>query len=129
MSDVIHIVMVRDNLENIPQHKMPDGFSIRNFRAGEGSVWARVGAAAGTLASVEIAQNRFNEEFAGPVADMESRCFFVVHDESAEVVGTAMAWYAPEFVPGENYGRVHWVSIIPEFQGKGLAKPMMISPR
>jgi GNAT superfamily N-acetyltransferase len=56
---------------------------------------------------------------------MEGRCFFVVENSTNRAVGTAMAWYAPEFVEGENYGRVHWVSMIPEFQGKGLAKPMM----
>jgi len=125
MADVIQIVMVRDNLDNIPQYSLPEGYSIRTFKRGEGRVWAEIGAAAGTLSSLEIAQNRFDEEFAGPVDDMESRCFFVIHNDTDRAIRTAMAWYAPEFAEGENYGRVHWVSIVPEFQGRGLAKPMM----
>ena len=125
MAEVIHIVMIRDDLENIPQYTLPEGFSIRNFRAGEGRIWSEIGTAAGTLASIEIAQGRFDEEFLEPVEDMESRCFFVVENDTDRPIGTAMAWFAPEFEPGQNYGRIHWVSMIPEFQGRGLAKPMM----
>lgn len=124
MSDVIHIVMVRDNLDAIPQHELPEGFSIRTFRAGEGPLWAEIGTAAGNFTSPDVAQDRFNIEFDKPVEDMESRCFFVVHNETNRAVGTAMAWYDPDF-NGEPYGRVHWVAIIPEFQGKGLAKPLL----
>lgn len=124
MPKVIHIVMVRDNLDDIPQHPLPEGYSIRTFKAGEGPVWAAIGAAAGTLSSLENALEQFNKEFLEPVDDMESRCFFIVEDKSNRAVGTAMAWYDPSF-NGEPYGRVHWVSMIPEFQGKGLAKPLM----
>lgn len=116
--------MVRDNLDNIPQRSLPDGYSIRTFKRGEGPVWAEIGAAAGNFTSLEAAQEQFNKEFAEPVEDMESRCFFLVENESNRAVGTAMAWYDPDF-DGEPYGRVHWVSIVPEFQGKGLAKPLM----
>lgn len=125
MGEVIPVTMVRDNLDNIPDYPLPDGFSIRKFRNGDGSIWTQVGAAAGTFVSLDVAQERFDKEFKEPVNEMEDRCFFIQHDESGQVAGTAMAWFAPEFVPGENYGRVHWVAIVPEFQGKGLAKPLM----
>lgn len=124
MPEVIHIVMVRDNLDNIPQYELPDGYSIRKFKAGDGPVWAAIGTAAGNFQSLEIAQQRFDKEFLEPVEDMEDRCFFIIDSASDRAIGTAMAWYDPSF-NGEPYGRVHWVSIIPEFQGKGLAKPLM----
>jgi len=117
--------MVRDTLDDLPSCSMPDGYSIRTFRRGEGPLWTEIGFAAGNFNSLAEAQDRFAEEFEQPVEDMESRCFFVVHNESGRAVGTAMAWYDPWFVEGEDYGRVHWVAIIPEHQGKGLAKPMM----
>lgn len=124
MPEVIHIDMLRENLENIPQYSLPEGFSIRTFKKGEGLIWAGISAAAGNFGSPEEGLDRFNKEFSEPVADMESRCFFVVHNESNREIGTAMAWYEPA-VDGESIGRVHWVSIHPDFQGKGLAKPMM----
>lgn len=124
--------MVRDNLDDIPQYDLPDGFSIRNFGGGDGPNWASIGAAAGNFQTLEDAEDRFTKEFLDPVGDMESRCFFVVENAGDRAIGTAMAWYDADFDDGSGrsgsrptWGRVHWVSIIPEFQGKGLAKPMM----
>lgn len=131
MAEVIPIVMVRDSLDEIPQHRLPEGYSIRTFEAGEGPVWAWIGSAAGNFESLEAAQQRFDKEFAKPAQDMQSRCFFVVENKTNRVIGTAMAWYDTKFDDGSGrsrsraYGRVHWVAIIPEFQGKGLAKPLM----
>lgn len=124
MPEVIQIVMVRDNLENIPRHELPEGYSIRTFKAGEGALWVEIGTAAGNFERLEGAQDRFSSEFLEPVEDMESRCFFIIENATDRAVGTAMAWYDPDF-NGESYGRVHWVSIIPEFQGKRLAKPLL----
>lgn len=117
--------MVRDGLADLPDYPLPEGYSIRTFRAGEGPLWAEVGFAAGNFESLDAATKQFDNEFAEPVENMESRCFFVVHDQSNRAVGTAMAWYDPGFVEGENFGRVHWVAMIPDFQGKRLAKPLM----
>ena len=123
--EIIPIVMVRDTLTDIPQYPLPYGYSIRTFRRGEGPLWAEISVAAGTIVSMDVAMDSFTKNFLEPVEDMESRCFFVVHNETDRAVGTAMAWFAPEFGDGENYGRVHWVSMVPEFQGKRLAKPML----
>ncbi len=131
MAEVIPIVMVRDNLDCIPQYALPEGYSIRTFVAGEGEVWAGIGHAAGNFQSYADARERFDKEFSEPADDMESRCFFVVENKSNRAIGTAMAWYDADFddgsgqPPARPYGRVHWVAIVPEFQGKGLAKPMM----
>jgi len=37
------------------------------------------------------------------------------------------AWPLPDGrgSEGQRYGRVHWVAIVPEMQGKGLSKPML----
>jgi GNAT superfamily N-acetyltransferase len=125
MPEVIQIAMVRDNLDDLPDYPLPEGCSVRTFKAGEGPLWAEIGASAGNFDSLDAAVEQFDKGLAEPVEDMESRCFFLVDDEKCRAVGTAMAWYDPGFVEGANYGRVHWVAIIPEFQGKGLAKPLM----
>jgi GNAT superfamily N-acetyltransferase len=119
--------MVRDTLADLPDYALPDGYSIRTFKRGEGPLWAEIGFAAGNFQSLEEAREQFEKGFEKPVEDMESRCFFVVHDATNRAVGTSMAWYDPGFAEGENYGRVHWVAIIPDHQGKGLAKPLMIA--
>jgi len=45
---------------------------------------------------------------------------------TGEVVGTGTAWFNNNF-EGARWGRVHWLAIMPEFQGRGLAKPLMTS--
>jgi ribosomal protein S18 acetylase RimI-like enzyme len=47
---------------------------------------------------------------------------FLEH-ESAGPIGTTTAW-AGEFA-GEVRGRIHWVGIVPAFQGQGLSKPLL----
>lgn len=118
------VVMVRDDLDDLPSHPLPAGYSTRKFRKGEGRLWAQVEAAAGEFGSADAALERFIREFGDKLDDMEDRCFFLVDDETRRVIGTATAWYDPDF-EGEDYGRVHWVSIVPEFQGRRLAKPLM----
>lgn len=54
---------------------------------------------------------------------MEERCFFLETD-AGRVIGTATAWHHPSF-HGARYGRLHWVAIHPEFQGRKLAKPLV----
>jgi len=73
---------------------------------------------------VKEALERFEKEFGSYRDEMEERCFFIVHKENGRVIGTATAWYNNDF-KGERYGRVHWVGIHPDFQGKKLAKPLL----
>lgn len=118
------VLMVRENLEDLPAHALPPGYSTRAFRKGEAHLWAQVETAAGEFESAEAALARFVHEFGDKLDEMEDRCFFLVDGASGRVIGTATAWYDSSF-RGEDYGRVHWVAILPEFQGRKLAKPLM----
>jgi GNAT superfamily N-acetyltransferase len=39
-------------------------------------------------------------------------------------VGTITAWRNADY-RSAAYGRVHWVAIVPAFQGRGLARPLL----
>lgn len=118
------IIMIRDNMDNIPFYVLPSGFYVRKFRPGDEVYWAEVEYAAGEFESSDAALSRFVHEFGNALDEMEDRCFFLVNEEGERVIGTATAWYDLKF-RGEEWGRVHWVAIIPEFQGRKLAKPLM----
>jgi GNAT superfamily N-acetyltransferase len=49
-------------------------------------------------------------------------CFLC--DERQRPIGTAAAWFNDNY-NGLPHGRVHWVAVIPEKQGKGFSKPLM----
>lgn len=118
------VLMIRDNLEGLPSHSLPAGFHIRRFRAGEEGEWAEVEHAAGEFESRETALARWRHDFGGKVDEWQDRCFFLVENGSERIIGTATGWFNADFRGGE-WGRVHWVAITPEFQGRKLAKPLM----
>lgn len=116
------LTMVRPNMLDIPEAAMPEGYSIRTYRAGDEEHWARIEQAAGEFKSAEAALRRFREEFGGYTDAMEQRCLFVT-DERGDPIGTTTAWFGE--LDGRVNGRIHWVAIVPEHQGKKLAKPLL----
>lgn len=71
-----------------------------------------------------MALKRFNKEFGNHVTEMEQRCIFI-ENEQREVVGTTTAWYGNLGDDTQMMGRIHWVGIIPAYQGKKLSKPLL----
>jgi GNAT superfamily N-acetyltransferase len=120
----ISVSMVREDLENIPDCPLPSGYRLRTFQRGEERIWAEVQTRAGNFESVEKALEQFDKEFRDSLEEFERRCLFLVHEESGQVIGSTTAWLDPNF-HGKDHGRIHWVAIVPEFQGRGLAKPML----
>ena len=113
--------MIRENMENIPQFPVPKGFAIRNYRPGEGRIWTRIQRAAEPY--INIDDGLFMREFKRDLLAMEDRSFFLTTD-AGEEIGTITAWWQPE-MDGKNWGQIHWVAIHPDYQGRGLSKPMM----
>ena len=119
---VIPLTMVRDHLDHLPSFVCPAGYAIRTFRPGDAEHWARVEALAEEFASQDEALREFHEEFDPRLRELEDRCF-LLEDSQGTVIGTAMAWDGD--LAGEVRGRVHWVGIVPAYQGRGLAKPLL----
>lgn len=120
----IPIVMVRPNLEGIGEPPGPPGYRIRTFRPGDEVRWARVETAAGEFAVEARALERFASEFGPHASEMEERCL-LLEDDRGEVVGTTTAWRDPGF-QGMDYGRIHWVAVVPVHQGKGLGRFLVV---
>jgi GNAT superfamily N-acetyltransferase len=112
------------SVDSIPFFPCPDGFRVRSFRAGDDEVRAGIEAAAGAFAVEDAARRHFAMEFAPVQARLPGRILFLEH-ESVGPIGTTTAWDG-EF-DGEMRGRIHWVGIVPAFQGQGLSKPLLIA--
>jgi GNAT superfamily N-acetyltransferase len=39
-------------------------------------------------------------------------------------IGTATAWFDKQY-RGQEWGRLHWVAILPAWQGRGLGRPLL----
>ena len=115
------ILMARDDLEGLPEYPFPHGYKLRSFRPGDEATWVRIHEDADRLQQVTM--RTFDEEFGHDVEALKDRCFFLVAPDGRDV-GTGTAWYNADY-KGKEYGRVHWICIIEEYQGRGLAKPLL----
>ena len=121
--DSVGLVMVLEDLSGIPRFSLPPGYSFRGFKEGEEEIWARIETSAGEFASIQEAIQHFQREFGEYQREMCDRCLFV-ETENGEPVGTATAWYGT-LAPGGAAGRLHWIGIRREYQGRGLGKPLV----
>jgi GNAT superfamily N-acetyltransferase len=114
--------MILDDWSGVPDPLLPDGYSFRLFHEGDALAWAEIETLAGEFSNIEAALARFEQEFMPHVDEMKLRCWFLVNPQG-RLVGTINAWRGDTL--GELQGRIHWVSIIPQEQGKKLAKPLL----
>lgn len=117
--------MIRQHLNNIPQYTFPPNYRVRTFNAGEEHIWAKTEASVNEFKDKMAALNHFSNEFGAYLDEMLLRCLFI-ENEYGEVIGTTTAWYG-KFQNDETWGRIHWVAIKPDYQGKKLAKPLLSS--
>lgn len=118
--EYIDVRMNRENLDDIPDCTLPAGYSIRWYQPDDKDVWLRIQSLADEYN--EVTPDLFEEEFETDAKLLcERQCFLCDGDDN--VIGTASAWFGGH--GEESLGRIHWVAIVPEHQGKGLAEPLL----
>ena len=117
----MRVVMVRENLENIPEYAVPAGFSLRWYQPGDEAHWLRIHLLADRDSRImpDLFVRRFGSD---PILLVRRQCYLL--DQHGEAIGTGTAWFDDRF-EGARFGRVHYVAIVPEYQGRGLSKPLM----
>lgn len=120
----IKLKMIKNHLDNIPKYELPDGYSIRMFEEGDERLWAEVETAAGEFSNIDQALQRFHKEFGSHIEEMKYRCLFI-ENNSGDVIGTTTAWFGQLPLTDSHLGRIHFVAIKPEYQGKKLSKPLL----
>lgn len=116
----VRVVMVREDLDSIPEFPLPTGYSVRWYQPGDEQHWLDIHRAADKYNA--ITPDLFAREFgAAREALKEGQCF--LFDANQSPVGTATAWFNDNF-NGAAYGRVHWVAVVPAHQGRGLGKAL-----
>jgi GNAT superfamily N-acetyltransferase len=116
-----NLTMVREDLDNLPSHPLPAPFSIRWYEPGDEVHW--VALQAPFYQPGEITVDLFREEFGSNADALSARHSFLL-DPTGQPIGTAAAWTYDGF-RGPEYGRIHWVAIARDYQGRGLSKPLL----
>ena len=119
----IEVIMILEDLTKLPKFELPEGYVIRNFKDGDKQLWAEVETAAGEFTDPLQGIKQFEFEFERYQDELKER-FLILENKDGDCIGTSMGWFDDNFFRA-GYGRVHWVGIHPDYQGKGLAKPLM----
>ena len=112
------VVMTRADLENIPVFALPSGFSMRPYQAGDDQTWWHIHELADPLLMAHRGGSH-RQFFGDDERELRARQMFLLAPDG-QPIGTATAWS-----DSDQLGRVHWVAIVPQFQGRGLAKPLV----
>lgn len=111
------VQMRRSHLDNWPQYALPNGFSIRAYQSGDARHWQSIHKRADKFNQFD--ETTFTTWFGNDEAVLRARQKFLIAPDG-EVIGTATAWFDDTAT-----GRVHWVAIVPEYQGRGLSRPLL----
>lgn len=101
---------------------IPEGFRLEFWQPGREEDWGRIHMAAGQLGTMEKALRIFRQEFE-PFPELLRERMFFLYDEGNNPVATMTLWFGDDL--GERCHRLHWLSCVPECQGRGLGKLMM----
>lgn len=112
--------MVQPNLAEAPVFELPEGYRIRMYRDGDLAEWLRIQR---TDRYFQPTAATFAETLPGDTADLAARVMFLV-DPAGVDIGSVTAW-RNSTVTDHEIGHIHWVAIVPQAQGRGLAKPML----
>jgi GNAT superfamily N-acetyltransferase len=119
----IQISMIRPDMKNLPDLPLPDGYRIRPYRSGDEPLWIDIVRSGEHF--IDIPDDMFQKEFAADLPAVEKGMYFLTAHGGRDV-GTTTIWPAPNLKnTGLDYGRVHWVAIHPDYQGRGLCKPLL----
>ncbi len=118
----IEFTMIRRDLNDLPPVELPEGFRIRTFRDGDIANWCRIETSVDEFSTIENAERYFDREF-GPQIEFMGDRSFMLETINGEAIGTTTAWMGT--LDGEMVGLIHWVAIEPDYQGRGLAKPLL----
>ncbi len=112
--------MTRPDLEGLPEFALPADFRIDPYAPGAERDWLAIHHRSDRYNT--FTEETFAHQFGEDEATLRQRQFYLRAPGGARI-GTATAWFDHDSPLGD--GQVHWVAILPEWQGRGLAKPLL----
>lgn len=114
-----HDLFLYHDLKNISNTLLPEGYHFVFFQKGDELEWAKIEMSAGEVLTIEEGLQAFNKSFGKHYDEMCKRCLFIVNKNN-EKIATSTAYFT-----NDTTGKVHWVAIKKEEQGKYLSKPLV----
>lgn len=112
------------DVSNVTQYPLPAGYHFTYYRPGDRDDWIEIEKSAKEFTSWEQGLSAWNTYYEGHDEELINRLFFIETD-SGEKVATATAYYDVLGKDTTGSGWLHWVAVKREYQGRGLARPLI----
>ncbi|NBK98781.1 MAG: GNAT family N-acetyltransferase [Erysipelotrichia bacterium] len=113
------IIMRCPMIYQIHVNDLPSGYRFKAYTLGDEKHWAALEYEVNEFSSKADALAYFERVFAPHQEQLKKRMFFIL-DAQGNYVATASAWFKDD--EKRHYALLHWVSVSPTQQGKGLGK-------
>lgn len=118
------LLLRRDSLENLTEYTLPEGFHFAFYQPGDRNEWISIEKSAKEFDTYEQGIESWNRYYEGKDEELVRRMIFVENEEGQKVA-TASAYYDIYGNDKSSDGWLHWVAVCREYQGRGLAKPLI----
>lgn len=121
----IHVLMTKDDLENINKKELPKGYSFCFYKDGMDEEWVNIQLRSKHILDAKEGEEYFKSVFLKNKSLLKERLLFI-KDGAGNLVGTGAIWDGKHFPGDENRKfRLHWIAVDPDHGGKGLAKALI----
>ena len=114
------LYMARESMVELPSHELPPEYSFSVFCDDGCDRWYELFHHAEPV--FDINDGLLEQQFDEHLDSLRERCLFLMRGEV--VVGSAIGWWNRDFL-GERRGVLRLFAIHPNFQRKGLARPLL----
>ena len=114
-----NVLMVRKDLKNFSQYEFENGYYTRFYQPGDMLKWIEIQSLSNPDST--FSKEKFEATYDYKTELLNNRMLFLCNSKGLEI-GTATAWFE-----NDDVGLLHWLAIVPAFQGRGLSKPLMTS--
>ena len=117
-------LLLERDLEHIPQIELPEGYHFVFYQQGDRDAWIDIEKSAKEFSSYEQGLISWNKYYENRQEELPVRMVFI-ENSAGEKVATATAFFDIYGRDQSGDGWLHWVAVRREYQGRGLAKPLI----
>ena len=117
-------LMLERNLNDLPHFPLPEGYRYVFYQEGDRDRWIDIEKSAKEFTSYEQGLESWNRYYGGRENTLTNRMVFI-EDTEGRKAATATAYYDVRKIDRSGDGWLHWVAVRREYQGQGLAKPLI----
>lgn len=117
-----NIIMKRYKGAEVPRVDLPEGYYFKSYEEGDETSWAKIMVSVGEFDTIDEALEYFKTEYLTHMESLKIRHLFIC-DPSNNYVATLTNWW--NFTQKKREPSVHWVGVLPDFQGLGLGKAIV----